>query len=167
MSVDADDVQQRWRGVAKHFPLWRFLIDLFFDWGSYRMIGSDITSMVMQNKNVRRAAVAMEGASEETLAALGSVAKINEARSNDIFRAVFLSYVSVPIAVTAMASDAAPEVLSSFLQDYLGVVIMVIVGAVVFPIVYFCGNWRAKQILWTIELYRAGAITSLPETARR
>lgn len=60
MSVDADDVQQRWRGVAKHFPLWRFLIDLFFDWGSFRMIGSDITSMVMQNKNVRRAAVAME-----------------------------------------------------------------------------------------------------------
>lgn len=66
-----------------------------------------------------------------------------------------------------MASDAAPEVLSSFLQDYLGVVIMVIVGAVVFPIVYFCGNWRAKQILWTIELYRAGAITALPETVRR
>jgi len=167
MSVDADDVQRRWRGVAKHFPLWRFLIDLFFDWGSYRMIGSDITSMVMQNKNVRRAAVAMEGASDEMLAALGGVAKINEARSNDIFRAVFLGYVSVPIAMTTMTSDAAPEMLSSLMRDYLGVVIMVIVGAVVFPIVYFCGNWRAKQILWTIELYRAGAITALPETVRR
>ncbi len=161
MSVDADEVQRRWRGVAKHFPLWRFVFDLFFDWGSYRMIGSDITSMVMQNKNVRRAAAAIEGASDETLAALGSVAKVNEARSSDIFRAVFLSYVSVPIAVTAMASDAAPEVLSSFIQDYLGVVIMVLVGAVVFPIVYFCGNWRAKQILWTIELYRAGALKPL------
>jgi hypothetical protein len=124
MSVDAADVQQRWKGVAKHFPLWRFLIDLFFDWGSYRMIGSDITTLVLQNKNVRRAASAMEGASDETLAALAGIAKINEARSNDVFRAVFLGYVSVPI-------------------------------------VYFCGNWRAKQILWTIDLYRTGALQPL------
>jgi hypothetical protein len=166
MSVDADDVQQRWRGVAKHFPLWRFLIDLFFDWGSYRVIGSDITSMVIQNKSVRRAAAAMEGASDEMLAALGSIAKINEARSNDIFRAVFLGYVSVPIAVTAMTSDAAPEMLSSFMRDYLGIVIMLIIGAVVFPIVCFCGNWRAKQILWTVELYRAGALKPLDANGR-
>lgn len=161
MSVDAADVQQRWKGVAKHFPLWRFLIDLFFDWGSYRMIGSDITTLVLQNKNVRRAASAMEGASEETLAALAGIAKINEARSNDVFRAVFLGYVSVPIALTAMTSDAAPEVLSTFLRDYVGLAIMLVVGAVVFPIVYFCGNWRAKQILWTIDLYRTGALQPL------
>jgi hypothetical protein len=161
MSVDAADVQQRWKGVAKHFPLWRFLIDLFFDWGSYRMIGSDITTLVLQNKNVRRAASAMEGASDETLAALAGIAKINEARSNDVFRAVFLGYVSVPIALTAMTSDAAPEVLSTFLRDYVGLAIMLVVGAVVFPIVYFCGNWRAKQILWTIDLYRTGALQPL------
>lgn len=167
MSVDAIDIQKRWKGVAQHFPLWRFMIDLFFDWGSYRMFGSDITSMVLQNKNARRAAGEMDGASEETLSALASIAKVNESRSNDVFRAVFLGYVSVPIAITAMASDAAPEFLSAFMRDYLGVALAVLIGALVFPIIYFCGNWRAKQIAWLIELYRAGAIAALPEANAR
>lgn len=161
MSVDADDLHRRWKGVAKHFPLWRFLFDLFLDPNSWRMIGADITTLVVESKNVRRAAEAMNGASRETLDALAAIAKVNEQRANDIFRAVFLGYVSVPFALGALLSDAAPDALSAALRDYTAPIVVLLIGAIVFPIVYFCGAWRAKQIAWVVDLYRAGAIAPL------
>jgi hypothetical protein len=163
MSADPAEVQQRWKGVAKQYPLWRFVFDLFFDVNSWRMIGADITTMVIQSKNAQRAVAALQGASAETIEALVGVAKVNESRSNDLFRAVFLGYVSVPIALGALLSDAAPDMLSEIIRDYATAIVTLLIGTVVFPIVYFCGNWRAKQISWVIDLYRAGAIAPLPE----
>jgi hypothetical protein len=167
MSVDPAEVQQRFRAVAKHFPLWRFGIDLFFDTSSWRLIGSDVTTLVVQSKNVRRATEAMTGASPDTLDAMFTMAKVNEHRANDIFRAVFLGYVSVPVAMAALLSDAAPDFLSTLIRDYATPIILLIVGTVLFPILYFCGNWRAKQIAWVTELYRAGAIAPLPDARAR
>jgi len=167
MSVDPAEVQQCFRGVAKRFPLWRFGLDLFLDTTSWRLIGSDITSLVVESRNVRRAAESMAGASPETVDALLAMAKVNEQRSNDIFRAVFLGYVSIPIALAALLSDAAPDFLSSLLSEYASSIVIFIIGTVLFPIIYFCGNWRAKQIAWVIELYRAGAIAPLPEANAR
>jgi len=159
MSVDANDVRVRWRAVARQFPLWRFAIDMFFDLNAWRMIGADITMMVLESKQAGRAADALAGASPETLTAIAEIARVNEQRSSDIFRAVFLSYVSVPIALAALLSDAAPRALSTFFEEYTTGIVILFVGSVVFPIVYFCGSWRAKQIAWVIELYRAGALT--------
>ena len=62
-----------------------------------------------------------------------------------------------------MLSDASPAVLSTAINDYAPSIVVLLIGALVFPIVYFCGNWRAKQIAWVIELYRVGALTSLTE----
>jgi hypothetical protein len=101
------------------------------------------------------------------LDALTGMAKVNESRSNDIFRAVFLGYVSVPIALGALLSDAAPDFLSEIIRDYSTVIVMLLIGTVVFPIVYFCGNWRAKQITWVIDLYRAGAIAPAAAVEKR
>lgn len=161
MSVDPVELQRRWRSVAKLFPLRRFGIDLFFDVNSWHMIGADVTSMLASHKNARRAADAMQGATPETLEALAAIAKVNESRSSDLFRAVFLGYVTVPIALAAMFSDAAPEFLNAFVREYATTIVILLIGTVVFPIVYFCGNWRAKQIAWVVELYRAGAIVPL------
>ncbi len=161
MRVDPIELQWRWKGVAKRFPLWRFGFDLLFDPNSWRMIGADITSMVVKSGNVRRAAEAMQGASAETLDALEKMAKVNEARSNDIFRAVFLGYVSIPLALGALLSDAAPDFLTKLISDQAPSIVVFLIGSAVLPIIYFCGNWRAKQIAWTIELYRAGAIEAL------
>lgn len=163
MSVDAADVQQRFKAVAKRFPLWRLGFDMFFDVNSWRLLGADVTSLVVEGKNTRRAIAAIEGASPETVEAMLAMARVNEHRSSDLFRAVFLGYVSVPIALAAMLSDAAPDFLSALVRDFATGIIVILIGTVAFPIVYFCGNWRAKQIAWVIELYRAGVIAPLPE----
>lgn len=167
MSVDPAEVRQRFKAVAKCYPLWRFVVDLFFDVNSWRMIGADVTSMMIESKSARRAAGTIADASPETLEALASVAKINEQRSSDIFRAVFLGYVSIPVALAAMLSDAAPDFLSAFVSEYASGIVVLLIGALLFPATYFCGNWRGKQIAWVIELYRAGAITPLPEANAR
>jgi len=161
MSVDAVDVHRRWRAIAKLFPLWRFGIDLFFDVNSWRMIGADVTSMLVSHKNARRAAEIIQGATPEAIEALAAIAKVNESRSSDLFRAVFLGYVTVPIALAAMLSDAAPDFLNAFVREYSAVIMILLLGTLVFPIVYFCGNWRAKQIAWVVELHRVGAIVPL------
>lgn len=69
--------------------------------------------------------------------------------------------------MAALLSDAAPAFLSAFLTEYAPVIVAMMIGALVFPVIYFCGNWRAKQIAWLIELYRAGAIAPLPEANAR
>ena len=163
MSVDPAEVQRRFKAVAKRFPVWRMGADMFFDANSWRLIGADITSLVVRSKNVRLATEAMADASPETLEAISAMARINEQRSSDIFRAVFLGYVSVPVAMAALLSDAAPDFLGAFIREYSVAIAIVLIGALIFPLVYFCGNWRAKQISWVIELYRAGAIAPLPE----
>lgn len=165
MSANAEELQRRWKGVAACFPLWRFPVDLFIDVNSWRMFGSDITTMLMKSKHARRAALAMEGAAPELLDQLTSIARVNEGRSTDLFRAVFLGYVSAPFAMAALLSDAAPNALSSLIRDQANALVILLIGSLVFPVVYYCANWRAKQIAWTIELYRAGAIAPLPAKA--
>jgi hypothetical protein len=166
MNGDALELHRRWRAIVRCFPLWRFAFDLMFDPGSWRMIGADITSLVVEGKNARRAAQAMEGVSAQMLDTLTAMAKVNEQRSNDVFRAVFLGYVSAPLALGALLSDAAPDVLSEILRANAASIVVFLLGALVLPIVYFCGNWRAKQIAWVIELYRAGAIEPLTQPAK-
>lgn len=161
MSVDTAEVRLLWKNVAKRFPLWRFGIDLVFDLSSWRLFGSDITSIMLDNKNVRQAGDALRGASPAALEALAQVAKVNEQRSSDLFRAILLSYVSVPLALAAMLSEAAPNFLRSLISDYANGIVILLIGSVIFPVLYFCGNWRAKQIVWTIDLFRANALETL------
>jgi len=164
MSVDQEELQRRWRGIVRHYPTWRMLIDLTFDPASWRLIGSDLVSLVIESKAARKAARALDGASAEMLNAISGMAGVNERRATDIFRAVFLGYVSVPIALAAMLSDAAPDTLRALMTDVTPALVIFLAGTVLFPILYFCGSWRAKQIGWVVELYRAGALAPLPET---
>ena len=166
MSVDQGELQGRWRTLVRHYPVWRLFLDLTFDPHSWRLIGADLVSMVVENKHARKAARALDGASQDMLDALSGLSKVNEHRATDIFRAVFLGYVSVPIALAAMLSDASPDLLRAMIADMTPGFVIFLAGTVIFPIVYFCGSWRAKQISWIVELYRAGALEPLPETER-
>jgi hypothetical protein len=156
--TEATELRSRWKALVKRFPVWRFLIDLVFDAGSWRLFGADLTGFVMDNRNARMAARALDGASAETLEALGSIAEVNVARTGEVFKAVFLGYVSLPLAFGALLSDAAPDTLRAILADNATSIVIFLVGAIAFPIIYFCGSWRAKQIAWVIDLYRAGAL---------
>jgi len=164
MSVDQAELRRRWRTLVRHYPVWRLFLDLTIDPHSWRLIGADLVMMMVESKNARKAARALDGVSPEMLNALSGLANVNERRATDIFRAVFLGYVSVPIALAAMLSDASPDLLRALMTDMTPGLLIFLAGTLIFPIVYFCGSWRAKQIGWVVELYRAGALAPLPET---
>jgi hypothetical protein len=160
--ANAGELQTRWRALAKRYPIWRILIDLLFDPASYRIFGSDITSVMMKSRKGRLAAQALEGASPGTLEALASIAEVNVSRTGEFLKATVFVYVSLPLGFAALLSDSAPEVLRSMAERQATSIVVFLIGAVMFPILFFCAAWRAKQISWVLQLYRAGGIEPLP-----
>jgi hypothetical protein len=165
MSRDEGEIASRWRTLAGRFPLWRMPFDLLFHASSWRMFGADLVGIVLSNSNARAAARDLKGATPETLEALSSVAAVNVERTGEIFKAVFIGYVSLPLGLGALLSDAAPDTVRTVLSEQSAAIVIFLGGAIVFPILFFCGAWRAKQIAWVLSLYRAGALTPpLPKT---
>lgn len=163
---DPTELQARWRAVSRHFRAWTLLIDLFFDPGSYAMWGADLITSVLRSKRSRAAAGDLEGASPETLSALAEMARVNVGRTGDLFRNVAVCYISLPIALLALLSDAAPDQLRQALTAVAPVLGNIIVALVVSPIIYWLGHWRAKQIGWTIDLVRVGALVATAKKSK-
>jgi hypothetical protein len=153
------ELQARWRAVAKNFRAWTLPIDLFFDPTSYRLWGADLLPGVMTGRRARDAAAALEGASAETLESLAAMAEVNARRSGDVFRSVAIMYISLPLGLAAMLSDAAPDQTRAFITEHTTGIGNIVFALAISPIVYWLGHWRAKQIAWTIALYRSGAVT--------
>ncbi|MEZ5955800.1 MAG: hypothetical protein R3C27_01110 [Hyphomonadaceae bacterium] len=154
MSLDTV-LHERWRAVARHFPAWAFGFDVFFNPGSYRFIGSDLTTSMRVDPRVKRAFAALEQTPSRMLEALSMMAHINVRRTDDAFKAIAVGYVTVPIALAALVSEAAPDITRSLILGNLHTIAPVLGVFIVTPVTYFCGAWRAKQIAWTIDLYRA------------
>ena len=90
----------------------------------------------------------------EMLAPLAAMAELNARRTQDAFKAVAVAYISVPIALAALVSEAAPDVMRTTILTNLDGIAPIVAAFLLTPIVYFCGHWRAKQIAWigAIEL---------------
>ena len=156
MSIDAA-LHTNWRAVARHFPAWTAPLDWFLNPGTYRFFGADLTGAMRADPRVKRAFAALDQTPSHALAPLSEMAQLNARRSGDAFKAVAVAYVSVPIALTALVSEAAPDIARAMILGNLNNIAITVGSFVATPIVYFCGNWRAKQIAWTIDLYRANA----------
>lgn len=147
-----------WRDIARQFPAVTMPFDIFFNLSTWRMMGTNLLPSVTKDRRARRVAARLEGVSREDVEALTEMAKVNAARAGDLFRAVAVVYISVPIALGALVSDAAPDLMREQLRTNIGDIVSWVIIAVVTPLFYFFGMWRAKQLLWTLELYKAGAI---------
>ena len=157
MSVDTA-LHERWRAVARHFPGWTFAFDVFFNPGTYRFLGSDLVAAMRADPRVKRAFAALDNTPRHMLSPLATMAEINARRADDAFKAVAVAYVTVPIALAALVSEAAPDVTRAVILGNVNTIAPLVFALVLTPVTYFCGSWRAKQIAWTIDLYRANAM---------
>ncbi len=128
------------------------------------MVGVDMIAGQLHDPRARRAAARLGGVSDELLHALSQIASLNAERVTNVFRAVAVCYITLPIAVAALLSEAAPDLLSAYVAENLDLIAFLVGGAIITPIIYFLGMWRAKQIAWTVDLYRSGALV---QTRRR
>ena len=143
--------------LVRRFPAWGLPFDLFFNPSTWRFVGSDLLPSMRADPRVQRGLASLAGATDELIVALSDLAALNEKRTGDAFRTIAVAYVTLPIAMAALVSEAAPDFTRSFILDNAGRITPIIAALVLTPIVYFCGHCRAKQIAWTFALLRAQA----------
>lgn len=88
------------------------------------------------------------------------MARLNVERTGDAFKAVAVCYVTIPLALAALLSDAAPDQARLFLERAGSDILVLLAWLLLAPTIYFISHWRAKQMAWSIELYRAGALAA-------
>lgn len=159
MSEDrAAELQRLWTSLAKLFPGWSLSFDWFFSASSYHMLGADLIKAQLHDPRVRKAAKLLAGLPEDNVHSLAAMARLNEERAATLARAVAVCYITLPIGLAALLSDAAPDALRALVATNLSVIAPLIFAAILTPLTYFNASWRAKQIVWAIDLYRAGGV---------
>jgi hypothetical protein len=159
MSPDA--TYALWRSLAQLYPAWSLPIDMVFSPSTWRALGVDLSASVVKDGKARRLAQLMAQAPTDAVPIMADMARINAERATDIFRTAAVGYISLPIALAALLSEAAPEFLRAAVVSNIGSVGYAVLILALTPIVYFCGMWRAKQLQWAIEYYKMGAIEPL------
>jgi hypothetical protein len=168
MALEPADLQRHWRAIAKLFPALTLPWDMLFDSSSYRMIaGVDFMQSIFHNSKSRKAAALLQELQADAIEPLSRLAEINVARTGELFKIVAICYISLPLGLTALLSDAVPEELRSFVLTNARNIGYVVFGLIFTPVMYFLGHWRAKQIAWTIDVFRAGGLVPAPSKTRR
>jgi hypothetical protein len=155
------ELQRLWKSLVKLFPTWSLPLDWFLSPSSWRMLGVDMIAGQLHDPRVRRASARLQGVAPETLESLSQMARLNEERATNVFRAVAVCYITLPIALGAFLSEAAPAETRAFFIENLDSIGPLVLAAIITPIVYFLGMWRAKQVAWAIDLHRAGGLVPL------
>lgn len=158
--MSEQSIRATWRALVSIYSARSLLFDQVFAGSSYRMLGADLLPGMIDSKRGRRAAAAMKDASDETMATLAQMAEVNIQRTGDLFKAVGVCYITLPLAIAAFLSDAAPEQIRTLLEGSSRGVFILVGMLALGPIAYFISHWRAKQIGWAIALKRAGALTA-------
>jgi hypothetical protein len=152
------EIQKLWRALAKTHPAWSMLPDALFSSSAWSLFGTDMTSGLVRNPKARRVAAILEGRSDEVLANIAAIGQLNAERATAVFRNIAVVYVTLPIAAVALMSDAAPDFLRAFLTANADNLVRWLLILAITPAIYFLIMWRAKQLSWTIDCVRAGAV---------
>ncbi len=157
----AAEAKALWRRLAPIYRTWSMLWDSFVARESWGAVGVDLTTGVIESRKARKVAAVLRGASGPALDAVVTIAQVNAERATAIFRNVAIMYVTLPIAALALMSDAAPEIVQRFLTENADDVLFWVILLSTTPIMFFAFMWRAKQLAWSIELARSGAVEPL------
>lgn len=154
------ELQSTWRSLIRIFPVWSMPAEILFSRATWRFIGSDLLAGPFGDRKSQMVADIVGPLPAETVAALKTLAEVNVRRTTAAFSAVAVAYVSLPVAIGALLSEIAPEVMRDLVFSGGSVVVAVLVGLAFGPLTYFGSMWRARQLEWTLELVSAGAISS-------
>jgi hypothetical protein len=165
-AMTPSEINALWGAIVRLFPTLTTPIDFFVSPSSWRLVGTNLIPSLVANKRVRRAAGLLAAARPEATSIMLSMAQINATRAADLFRTVALAYISVPIALSALVSEAAPDFVAAQLRNNLDDILYWVIVLAVTPILYFCMMWRAKQIVWAIEAHQTGALEPLVEAKK-
>ena len=164
--MTGEELQATWRSLIRIFPVWSMPAEVLFSRTTWRFIGADLLAGPFGDRKSQKVADTVGPLRAETVVALKTLAEVNVRRTTAAFSAVAVAYVSLPVAIGALLSEIAPEVMRDLVFSSGSVVIAVLVALAFGPLSYFGSMWRARQLEWTLELVSAGAMAphaALPE----
>jgi hypothetical protein len=143
-----------WRRLKGEFSVASFIPSWFYTPGAWGYMGVDFVSGFRRNGSTLRAFALLEGLDDRTFDAVAALAALNARRQEQMLRAVVITYLTVPVSVTALVAEIAGDNLGTFVRENamncLGLALTLAIG----PVAYLLSNWRARQIVGVLDLIR-------------
>lgn len=153
-----------WKRVYKLFPGWTLWIDAFTTPGAWTLIGVDLLSGLRRNPSTRKTFELLKEAPPELFEAVVAMAAVNARRHDLLFKAVLVTYITVPLAIVTTTAQITPAGVESWLQEHWRLALQLFVACTAGVIGYFWSQWRAHQIMAVLDLVRIER-GQLPNTA--
>ena len=150
----AGEAWRLWTALKAHFPAWSLLPSSFNTPGAWGYVGVDFITGFRRNSSTIAAFRILEGADDATFDAVSALAALNARRQDQMFRAVVIGYLTVPISILALFAELAGDSVLSFGRLHAGLIIPMIVGSAAAPLSYGMSHWRSRQILGVLDLIR-------------
>lgn len=151
---DEAPVWALWRAVRKPFPVWSLLPSAFWTPGAFGYVGVDHVSGLRRNASTHKVFALLEGRLDEDLDGVTALAALNSRRQRQMFTAVAVAYVSIPLTLVATWAEVAPGAVERFIRAYPTGALQAFIGLTVGALYYFCSHWRARQIVEVLDLVR-------------
>ncbi len=150
----AAEAWRLWTELKAHFPAWSLIPSSFYTPGAWGYLGVDFITGFRSNPSTIAAFRILEGADSATFDAVSALASLNARRHEQMFRAVVIGYLTVPISILALLAELAGDSVLSFARTHAGLLIPIAVGSTAGPLSFGMGLWRSRQILGVLDLIR-------------
>ena len=150
----ASEAWRLWTDLHAQFPAWSLIPSSFYTPGAWGYLGVDFISGFRRNPSTIAAFKILEGADDATFDAVAALAALNTRRQEQMFRAVVIGYLTVPVSILALLAEVAGDSVMSFARDHAGLIIPILVGSASAPLSYGMSYWRSRQIIGVLDLIR-------------
>ena len=154
IETGAPEAWRLWTALKRHFPAWSLIPSSFYTPGAFGYLGVDFISGFRRNPSTIAAFKILEGADDATFDAVSALASLNARRQDQMFRAVVIGYLTVPISILALLAELAGGSMVSFARQYADFIIPMAVGFAAAPLSYGMSHWRSRQIVGVLDLIR-------------
>ncbi|MGF1463009.1 MAG: hypothetical protein ACFB2Z_07565 [Maricaulaceae bacterium] len=152
---DAGETAWRvWKTLTRIFATWRFFAPVPGDfWIATQRLGNDFVSKSRRLSTWREAKAVLADHDLAVLQFLRTIAQINRAQTNGLFRVFFFSYLAAPATVVFGLPEAFPDWWAQQAADLTLWDIVALLGtATAMLLLTYAGDWRAREILQCVEL---------------
>ena len=150
----AAEAWRLWTRLKAHFPSWSLIPSSFYTPGAWGYMGVDFITGFRRNPSTLAAFEILGGANDATFDAVVALAALNARRQDQMFRAVEIGYLTVPVTLLALFAEIGGASIMPFARAHADVIIPLIITSAAAPLGYGMSAWRSRQMLGVLDLIR-------------
>jgi hypothetical protein len=150
----AAEAWRLWTRLKAHFPAWSLIPSSFYTPGAWGYLGVDFITGFRRNPSTLAAFDILGGANDATFDAVVALAALNARRQDQMFRAVVIGYLTVPVTIVALFAEIGGASIMPFARAHADVIIPLIIASACAPLGYGMSAWRSRQMLGVLDLIR-------------